>query len=425
MARTKDKPAVRIARFEVRGVDRETRQRWMELSHATRRVLNDMRAMWLAEHYRLGNHLTVRQWRADDTAWAKTPKAERSPAKRVPCPVECWPKIDGENLVHRITKQLTAVHPAMNGRCVTLAVDKERKTMNTNKGSNSAYPQWMIALCGDGEFRQNNGPQPIPFDRDNARLEHRDGKWIIGLRVDRIPREGKTAVSHRDEVQLYTGGRRLQGLRTVLQRIEAGEYSWKGSSLKFRDGKWEVLLAYKMPKPERPELDRAKVARLVFGFSRPVRLWFGGFAHWLQRRGREIGHIRTSLLVQRWCRQAAYKDAGSGQKGHGRKKWMKKIGKLSRRWRDFTKTWNEQLARDVVNACVDRGYGALVYYQPAGSMAQSRFVATAGKVQGRTDSSAWDYYQLKSLLERRCEEVGIEFSVQKLEARRTRGKGSG
>lgn len=419
MARTKDKPALRIMRLEVRGVDRETRARWMALAGAIRRVTNDLRALWLAAHYAAGSHLAVRTWREADTAWAKTPKDQREPKQRAKCPVECW-KLDGKDLAEGIRKQLTGFHPAMNSRCITLAVQRERQTMASAKGSNSAYPQWMLALCGDGEFRQSHGVLPIPFDRGNAKLlppAANDSKssWRIEMRVDRIPRDGTTAVSTLDRVAIYTGGRRLQSQRTLLGRIVDGELAWKGSALQFRDGQWYVLLSYTVPKAERADVDPAREAVLRLGRERPVELQLGDFTHWLRRQGRDIRHVRRSLLVQRWSRQSAYKDAGSGQKGHGRKKWQTKIGKLSRRWRDFVKTYNEQLARDVVGACADRGFGSLVYEQPAGALAETRFVATAGKVAGRHDASGWDFFQLKTLLARRCEEVGIVFSSRKVE----------
>ena len=417
-AMRKEKPAIRICRLRICGVDgdwHEARRRWRALGLEVQRVLNDLRAVWLAEHYRRADHVAVRQWIASDMAWAKTAKADRQPRRRVPCPVKCW---DAEMGRH-VWRELTALHPGLHSRVMTLAINIEQKTLGSAPASTSAYPRWMKILAGEEGIPNSSRHQPIPFDKHNGRLIPPDepGKpWRFLVRVDRIASdtESKPATSTADVLHLKSGGRNLAGVRKTLDRIASGQYAFKGSSLAVRDGIWYILLSHTIPQPPRAEVDPDRVAYLSPASDRPVHLWLDGWPHYLARQGRDVAHVRRQLLTQRFGRSESYKLASSAQRGHGRKKWLGKLDKLRRRWRDFVKTYNERLASDTVAACVARGFGSLIYYQPEGRRARRRFLARVGHVPDRRDSTGWDWFQLKTLLARRCQELGIEFSARKI-----------
>jgi len=438
---------VKIERIKVAGVENgdfaEARQRWMHLADTMRRVTNDLRMLWFSEHFAASNHIAVRNWMRADTTWAQTPKGERG--KRQYCPVRCWPA----EIVKTVYAKLRHLHPFVHTRCVTLALNTEQKSMKTAKAKRSAYPRWMKTLAGDGEFPSSSGPLPILFDKKNGRLNYREKEnfWTFRLYIDRLPSgNGKPAKSTEDVLRLKTGGRRLRKLRNTLELIAAGAWEFKGSRLAYQRDGWYLLLCYQMPSQEKPQLDRDKTAYLSPAVDRPVHLWVdtkhievprkqntggpltllvGGFPLYLGRHGRDVEHLRRSLLVQRWARQESYRYASSARKGHGSKKAVEKLKKLSLRWRDFVKGYNERLAADVVKQMVNSGTGRLVYFQPEGRRAERRFLATAGKVPERRDSTGWDWFQLKTLLARRCQEAGIAFVCHKLGAKPAGAKGNG
>lgn len=418
------KPSVKIERIQISGVEgadwKERKQHWTELTVTTRRVLNDLRCLWLAEHIKAGDHVKVREWMAADTAWARSDKKTRG--KRGYCPVKPWPS----EISRAVYGQLTKLHPYITTRSITLAMNTEQKTLTKKVGVKSAYPGWMKILCGDDRLGGSCNPQPLFFDKSNGRLlyDEQHGWWRFTVRVERIPQDGKCGKNVVDVLRLKTGGRGLVKLRKTLEKIHDGDWEFKGSRITVRDGKWYLLLCYQFPQPERPELEPDKVAYLSPAADRPVHLWIDGWPLYLRRHGHEVAHIRRQLLTQRWSRQGAYRIASSAKRGHGRKRVMKSLEPLRRRWLDFTKTYNGQLAAEVVRVLVDRGIGTLVYYQPTGARRDTRFLGKAGKVPGRRDGTNWDWHQLKTLLGRESSEAGIRLTTEQLPAQTARFSGA-
>jgi hypothetical protein len=166
-----------------------------------------------------------------------------------------------------------------------------------------------------------------------------------------------------------------------------------------------------------PELDANKVAILRAHVNRPWELVLpDGKMRMPGGNGRYIGPVRRQLLMQRWNRQSNYTNAGSANKGHGRERagagpqWN-----LQQQWKNFVKRVNSGVVREVLNACVAAGCGTLVYEQPDGDFKDSRFLSMAGKVDGRNDSSAWDWFQVRTMLEQRSPECGVAVVVRKVE----------
>jgi hypothetical protein len=87
--------------------------------------------------------------------------------------------------------------------------------------------------------------------------------------------------------------------------------------------------------------------------------------------------------------------------------------KLTRRWLNFTKTWNGQTASAVVKRIVRDGIGKLILVQPADAWRDTRCLSTAGKSDQYRDSTGWDWYQMVGCFQRECEEKGVELIVKK------------
>jgi hypothetical protein len=67
----------------------------------------------------------------------------------------------------------------------------------------------------------------------------------------------------------------------------------------------------------------------------------------------------------------------------------------------------------VLDACVAAGAGTLIYEQPDGEFRDGRFLAGSGKVEGRADSTGWDWFQVRTMLEQRAGDCGVTVKTVK------------
>ena len=417
MGKEKEHKSVRVARFLIVGVDgdkaafAEAKQRWSELGFAVQRLTNDFYAHWLRLQIEAGGHKLIRTYVADTLAWHKAdPKTRGAKPK-------CSVKAADNAMQKKLYRLLSDDHPEIHVRCLVLALHKLSQKLAMTPASNSAFPRWIRILDGCGEFPSSSRPLPIPFDTSNGSLlppadEKRDF-WRFQLRVDRIAREGKPATSTIDVLKIKTAGRKLHSLRHILWQIAKGEWKFCGSDLIKREDGWYVHLCYQIPKPEAAALDKAMVAVLRPGRICPVVMRINGHSERLGRRGKDVAYVRGLLASQRASKSEGFRSASSARKGHGRKRAMEWRGKLTRRWLDFVKTWNGQTAAAAVKTMVREGAGKLICIQPADAWRDTRFLANAGKNDRYRDSTGWDWYQMTSLLQRECEEFGVELAIRK------------
>lgn len=451
----------------------ERKQHWADLTVTTRRVLNDLRCIWSAEHIKAGNHITVREWMAGDIKWARSDKETRG--KRVPCPVKAWPK----EIAAAVYYQLKKLHPCITLRSMDLARQNEQKVLakvpaSKSKYGRSAYARWIKVLCGDERLGGSIQPQPLFFDKRNGRLLHDEQHnwWSFNVRLERVPGDRNRGTDVVDVLKLKTSGKHLGGMRTALERIEEGIeltaplhriltrwrralakakkdhdkpaedraekrvkeakedldqitlgiHEFVGSRIVREDGEWYLHLCRRFPKPERPDLDPQKVAYLSAGVERPIWLWSGGRREGLRRYSELIVHKRRGLIRWFLSSTAAFNDASNNRATHGRKRASLPLWKLKNVWNNFCKTWNRQLASEVVKVLVERGIATLVFYQPTDTWRETRCLQKAGKLPGHRDATGWQWHGLKTALQRQCDEVGIEMKPIQVGAIRLPGE---
>lgn len=385
----------------------ETRRRWRELSVVVQRLYNDWHAHWLRLHLEQGNEVKVRQYMTANQAWHEGDKATRGPKPK--CPVKCLDKHISNALYHKLRE----LHPQLHTRVCVLAMNKIAQRMGTVKGSNSAYPRWMLILAGLGEYPASSRPLPIPFDKANVKLlapEEPGKPWRMEMRIE-LAEKGKSIV---ETFALRVGGRKKRQIEQALWKMAAGEWKYAGSDLKHtdRDG-WTAMICCQMPAAPKLDLDAERVAVLRPGRHRPVWLRVPGARLHLGRTAKDVAHVRRSLSVQRAVKAEAYRWASSARKGHGKGRAMAWRQKLTNRWKRLVKRYNEQTAAAAVRAAIRNGCGTLVYVQPTEARRLSCRLATAGKIEDVRESTLWDWYQLRSLLERECEQQGIECVIRK------------
>ena len=205
----------------------------------------------------------------------------------------------------------------------------------------------------------------------------------------------------------------------VLRRIMSGDYKFCGSKISYNKArrKWFVMVCWKSLIEEEKKAAGEHEATIEPGMSYPwdftindkiVPLCVG--------TGADVAGVRRQLLTQRWQRQECYRHGSSSMRGHGRGRAMVGTEKLSTSWKEFVKLKNHKASTRVVELCVERGVGRLVYRQPTGDAKDSLLLSTAGKIEGREDSTSWDYAQFAAFLGYKCKDAGIHLEVVKVES---------
>lgn len=401
--------AVRSWRFEIIGLDRETRDRWHRLQDACRELCNHWWQLWESRHVAAGNHVKIRAWMRD---FAAARQAKQKPPK---CPVDLMPPEKGESIYRAISAGMgSTVHTR------TIVLLQQRLNMRlTGKDSDGRWNLWQAVLsCRQGRPSAERD-QPIPFDKVSSSLpilvdrKYSGSTWRFEVTLEREPRSGKPSASVHQEFKILAKG----SGQSIIERIASGEYAFRGSQI-FYDrgkGKWFAALCYRMP-IEKREQPGDGVMVLRPGAKTPWKIRSEGRSQFRGGFGRHITATRKRLLTSRWTEQESYRWSGSARAGHGRKRALGPIEKLRNAWRNCVTGYNKRLTTEIVRECVQRKVGTLVYCQPTGRQRESRFLSWAGKVPGRRDGSLWDWYQVGNELSWKCKDAGIHLVLRKSRA---------
>jgi hypothetical protein len=420
--------SVRVASFEITGMTKEQRQRWRDISDACRDVVNCIWQTWLIWHVENRSREKIVDYLARLREWHEAKDGRRS---KPTCDVSA---VNAE-CMKRIYRAVVESFPQIASRPLTLLIASTTGKIKHMKSATGQLSGWMSILLYRQSLPSTTKRNPIPFDVRNARFEppppdDAAAHWTLHVRVDRfmVPsKNGKLkAASTEDALQLWSKGRRVAGQVAILKKVACGEFKFRGSSVVYDESsrKWFVRVCYSSPRDPVPGLDANKVAFLrpaVMGaknrdgreWSHPFNLRISGRRRAPGGDGACIASVRRQVFGERLARQNGYRFATRANKGHGRARALKPIWHLERRWKDFVKSFNYAVASDVVKQCVASGTGKLVYFQPGGSVRDTRFLSMAGKRPGQHDSSAWDYFQIGSRLQTLCGDVGIEFVWRK------------
>jgi hypothetical protein len=223
------KSRVRVCALEISGMTKEQHDRWRCLSETVRDIVNCIWQTWLLWHVNNGSRGKQREYLKAYSAWKSSdPKTRGEAPER---PVLAVPPACQASIYAAVSGEFADV----NLRPVVLLINAIVGKISSRKSANGSLPGWVsILLCKESmpsTLRKN----PIPFDKKNSGLvppENGDDHWKLWVRVDRIEREGKkNATSTRDEVRLWSKGRKAGSAVATLRKIESGEYTFLGSNL--------------------------------------------------------------------------------------------------------------------------------------------------------------------------------------------------
>jgi uncharacterized protein YecT (DUF1311 family) len=350
------------------------------LASDIQRIVNDFMSAWLRIHFEAGNHLLVREWAEQDRRWLYEPETRVGPRTR--CPVDPC----STEMAQQLDEIMSATYPSMNKHC-KLATEKALRILQKH-GYKSAYPRWITVLLGRGGLLQSSQRSSIPFHKRDCRIivpQSKNEDWKLEVNVD-----GYGLMTFIIKTKSY----RLHSVRDMLWKIAAGEWDLKGLDLKERDGRLIAYPCHSIPKVKVP-LDKNKTAFLLAAQRRPFSFRFNGKTIFRLRRGEDVEHTRNTLDIQESKKTRKYISAADK-------------AKYERRWRDFIKTWSTHLANDVTRLLATNGIGHLVIFAPPADY----YLEYAGRI-GNTETTRWDWRQMQSLIQRACNKIDIDVTINR------------
>lgn len=404
--------AMRIEIFQF-AKDSGRRERWKELAVSCQEMTNTLWQVWLVHHRMNGSAGKLRNHFAEYSEWEKTKQGAKPewPCKALEHPLTLS---SSKMSFYRI---LSSEFPQVNVRTRGLLTNAWQSRLTKRKAAKGNLPGWVSILFAKESMPSTTRPQPIPFDHDNAKLTKVDGRYLVELRIERLG-DGKSVV---EKCELMLRKRKAASLCAIMERILSGEFKWKGSSLILDNGKWYALICYDKPVAKRVTLDADKTLFVRPGrfnvedrskpehrkTGTPWRVKIGSWSSGFGGNGKHVEFARRSVQRERAERKEHYRWAGSNQKGSGRLRADAAWTKLSSRWKDFTKRYNNEVTRRLIDLAIKNGCGRIVYLQPKDRQRDYRFLSRAGNIDD--SPMTWDYFQFGTILASKCEEDGIEY----------------
>lgn len=368
-------------------------------------MLNRMWQMWLIWHTEQGSRERLISDLAAYRAWHDCEDKGKKPSWSV--------QPMSKELSGKIYHQMAAEFPGSNCRTRELLRNKWEQSVRNRKASSGSLSGWVAVVLGRESMPSFTKPHPIPFDKKNASLSEEDGKQWLTVRLLRDEHSPKSVKPSIVEVsQLMTAKRKAASQRAIIHNIVEGRWDFKGSSVVFDDGKWYASISYEYEQQVAADLQPTNSILLIPGKKVPwlVVCNIDG-RRWVQRfggRGDNVRYARKKLLLERAGRQQSYRWGSSNNKGHGRKVAELPWTKLRDRWKDFTKTYNRGVVKQLVDLAIRHRAGTVIYYQPKEAKRLRTFLARAGNWPNSV--MTWDWFQVGTLLANKCQEHGIEFS---------------
>ena len=308
--------------------------------------------------------------------------------------------------------------PRLMSRTVSLIISKWSSTLETRKATSGNLPGWAAILLCNESIPMFLHKLPIMWDKHNAPKNQPitlsdDGRFYLKLKL-----ESNDEGTIEDRVRILLNKDKMRktekSAHNVVQKIVDGEYSLKGSTIHFSrtHKKWFASFVYELPE-QSVSLDVNQVMYLRPGRSHPWAAKFGD--EWPKARygtNCQIPFSRQQIEIERNSRRESYRWASSSQKGRGRKRAESCYVKLSDRWKNKTKQYNHEVSRRVINECVERGFGKIVFYQPVGTKTVGQtYLANEGRAQG--SKLTWNWFQIANMLQEKASEYGIEVEVRR------------
>jgi hypothetical protein len=170
---------------------------------------------------------------------------------------------------------------------------------------------------------------------------------------------------------------RKKGQRRTVRRVCQGELKLSDSKIVFKEGRkkaWSFQLTFEQ-EVENLGLNKDNIAVLVpcpGDSDNPFKLEFPNGKSWYLGKGKALEGEYSRLQTRRRMLQMRYKTAGSGSKGHGRKRFYGKLAPHSRAAKDLTERIIKMTVADIIRGCIQNDCGRIMYREPTKPLRTSK-----------------------------------------------------
>jgi len=188
------------------------------------------------------------------------------------------------------------------------------------------------------------------------------------------------------------------GKRKILRRLARGEWEIRDSVLTYKEKQqaWFFQLTCKQPF-ESLGLDRERVAVLKLADKeqdQPFILTMGDDAPTWHLGFRVLEREYGNINMRRRNLRGKYRVAGSGRKGHGRRRIEYRIRSITHQAHDLMERFTDHVVADVMKFCVRHDCGTVDYSEPA--------LMTRAKSWFAARNIPYDWTRLLSQLNQKC-----------------------
>lgn len=199
-------------------------------------------------------------------------------------------------------------------------------------------------------------------------------------------------------LRLNMDARRQNGreLRKTIERCISGEYSFLDSKLKFYDNDLFLLATIEVPDKENI-LDINTVVGVDLGIAVPAYCGLNNDEYQKKPIGsaKDFLHVRTQMQNRR---RALQKSLTIVKGGKGRKVKLQKLEKMKQSERNFAKTFNHQVSKQIIDFALKNNAGMI-------RVEDLQF----DKKENSKLLRNWSYYELQQMIEYKANKEGIVF----------------
>lgn len=232
-------------------------------------------------------------------------------------------------------------------------------------------------LCGKRTLSNYRLGMPLPFNLGDS------------MRIEKITRNDIVEYSFiwtKGINFLLRFGKDRSNNKSIVDRIITGEYKFCDSQIQIKDNKIFLLLTVTFPKSI-VRLDYNKTAATNLGMNCPVFLTTSTGQHLSIGSKEEFWAVRTQMQNRYSKIQESLTTALAG---HGRTRKMKALDRLKETERNFAKTYNHKLSKQIVMFCVNNGIG---------NIKTENLLGSSESMNKAIILRNWSYFELQSQIE--------------------------
>jgi putative transposase len=188
--------------------------------------------------------------------------------------------------------------------------------------------------------------------------------------------------------------------KSIVTKIINGEYQMGDSSFKFVDNKLFMFLVVKMPE-QKFNLIKDKTLGVDLGIQTPAYISINTDKYFKQAIGSKEAFLHTRLSIQKHKR-TLQKNLKYTKGGKGRNKKLDKLNNIGNKERNFAKTMNHTLSKEIVKAAIDNKCG-MINIENLKGIAQSE--------KNSFILRNWSYFELQTMIQYKAKHAGITVNL--------------